>query len=136
MQLQPNVLWNQLLSWLYIQQRDYSKAFAQEKAIFLREQESLSGILDLVNVTLKEDLKRRDLTINAMALDKNNEIIDIGVDINIFNPNLNYQTLRIQLYSDYYNWGSWGGTILSTSYSEEYKKCDPSLSSLFKNALL
>ena len=28
------------------------------------------------NVTLKEDLKRRDLTINAMALDKNNEIID------------------------------------------------------------
>ena len=28
------------------------------------------------NVTLKEDLKRRDLTINAMALDKNNEIIE------------------------------------------------------------
>ena len=28
------------------------------------------------NVTLKEDLKRRDLTINAMAIDKNNKIID------------------------------------------------------------
>jgi len=28
------------------------------------------------NVTLKEDLRRRDLTINAMAMDKNNKIID------------------------------------------------------------
>ena len=30
-QSSPNILWNQLLSWLFIQQRDYGKAFAQER---------------------------------------------------------------------------------------------------------
>ncbi|WP_412986563.1 tetratricopeptide repeat protein [Pontimicrobium sp. IMCC45349] len=46
-QTEPNTLWNQLLSWLFIQQRQYNKAFAQEKAIYKREQESLQGIIDL-----------------------------------------------------------------------------------------
>jgi tetratricopeptide (TPR) repeat protein len=54
-QSQPNVLWNQLLSWLFIQQRDYNKAFAQEKAIYKREQETLRGITDLARITVKED---------------------------------------------------------------------------------
>ncbi len=55
-QEQPDVIWNQLLSWLYVQQRDYAKAFAQEKAIYKREQESLRGIIDLANLTLEEDM--------------------------------------------------------------------------------
>lgn len=55
-QEQPDVVWNQLLSWLYVQQRDYAKAFAQEKAIYKREQESLRGIIDLANLTLEEDM--------------------------------------------------------------------------------
>ncbi|MEZ4797998.1 MAG: tetratricopeptide repeat protein [Flavobacteriaceae bacterium] len=55
-QEQPNVIWNQLLSWLYVQQREYAKAFAQEKAIYKREQESLRGIIDLANLTLEEDI--------------------------------------------------------------------------------
>ncbi|PTM08841.1 MAG: hypothetical protein DA407_07165, partial [Bacteroidetes bacterium] len=50
-QEQPNILWNQLLSWLYVQQRDYAKAFAQEKAIYKREQETLRDIIDLANLT-------------------------------------------------------------------------------------
>ena len=55
-QEQPDVIWNQLLSWLYVQQRDYAKAFAQEKAIYKREQESIRGIIDLANLTLEEDM--------------------------------------------------------------------------------
>lgn len=54
-QTNPNILWNQLLSWLYVQQKEYSKAFIQEKAIYKREQLSLDGILDLSEITLKED---------------------------------------------------------------------------------
>ena len=54
-QSQPNVLWNQLLSWLFIQQKDYNKAFAQEKAIYKREQETLRGITDLARITVAED---------------------------------------------------------------------------------
>jgi len=55
-QEQPDVIWNHLLSWLYVQQRDYAKAFAQEKAIYKREQESLRGIIDLANLTLEENM--------------------------------------------------------------------------------
>lgn len=53
-QTQPDILWNQLLSWLFIQQKDYIKAFAQEKAIFKREQETIIGITDLANITISE----------------------------------------------------------------------------------
>jgi len=54
-QVQPNVIWNQLLSWLFIQQKQYSKAFAQEKAIYKREQESLLGITDLARITIEDN---------------------------------------------------------------------------------
>lgn len=43
----PSLLWNQLLSWLFIQQKDYNKAFTQEKAIFNRQPESLASIESL-----------------------------------------------------------------------------------------
>lgn len=39
-QKNPNVLWNELLSWLFVQQKQYKSAFTQEKAIFKREQGS------------------------------------------------------------------------------------------------
>ncbi|GMN10416.1 tetratricopeptide repeat protein [Croceitalea sp. MTPC9] len=35
-QKNPDVLWNELLSWLFVQQKQYKSAFAQEKAIFKR----------------------------------------------------------------------------------------------------
>lgn len=54
-QSNPNILWNQLLSWLFIQQRDYGKAFAQEKAIYRRAPESLRGITDLAYIAIDED---------------------------------------------------------------------------------
>ncbi|WP_299319479.1 tetratricopeptide repeat protein [uncultured Maribacter sp.] len=35
-QKNPNILWNELLSWLFVQQKQYGSAFRQEKAIFKR----------------------------------------------------------------------------------------------------
>lgn len=35
-QKDPDVLWNQLLSWLFVQQKQYNSAFRQEKAIYKR----------------------------------------------------------------------------------------------------
>ncbi|WMI66838.1 tetratricopeptide repeat protein [Aestuariibaculum sp. YM273] len=54
MQQEPQVLWNQLLSWLFIQQKDYNKAFVQEKAIFMRQPESLDSIEDLAEIAMNE----------------------------------------------------------------------------------
>lgn len=36
LQKEPDVLYNQLLSWLFIQEKEFNKAFAQEKAIYKR----------------------------------------------------------------------------------------------------
>jgi tetratricopeptide (TPR) repeat protein len=49
-QQEPNLLWNEMLSWLFVQQKDYSKAFAQEKAIFYRQPESLNRIEELAHI--------------------------------------------------------------------------------------
>ncbi|WP_394973858.1 tetratricopeptide repeat protein [uncultured Croceitalea sp.] len=38
-QKNPDVLWNELLSWLFVQQKQYKNAFAQEKAIYKRTDE-------------------------------------------------------------------------------------------------
>lgn len=35
-QKNPDVIWNELLSWLFVQQQQYSSAFRQEKAIYKR----------------------------------------------------------------------------------------------------
>ena len=36
-----------MLSWLFIQQKDYNKAFAQEKAIYKRQMQSLDRLVEL-----------------------------------------------------------------------------------------
>ncbi len=55
MQQQPNLLWNEMLSWLFIQQKDFKKAFIQEKAIFNRLPESLNRIEELGYISSSEN---------------------------------------------------------------------------------
>ena len=47
MQNNPQNSWNQLLSWLFMQQKDYGKALIQEKALHKRNPSSLNNIIDL-----------------------------------------------------------------------------------------
>lgn len=54
-QKEPNLLWNEMLSWLFIQQKDFKKAFTQEKAIFNRKPESLGRIEDLAAISSNEN---------------------------------------------------------------------------------
>ncbi len=56
LQKNPNVMYNELLSWLFIQQKDFKKAFAQEKAIYRRmEDGDMGGIIDLAFITIAEE---------------------------------------------------------------------------------
>ncbi len=43
----PNTAWNNLLSWMYMKQKEFHKAFIQQKAIHIRENGSLYPIFDL-----------------------------------------------------------------------------------------
>ncbi|MCB0456393.1 MAG: tetratricopeptide repeat protein [Flavobacteriaceae bacterium] len=54
LQQDPDVLYNELLSWLFIQQKEFKKAFIQEKAIFARRGEDLTGLLDLGRIAIDE----------------------------------------------------------------------------------
>ncbi len=55
-QTDPNITWNQFLSWLFIQQKQYESAFTQEKAIFKRAEEpSLERIVDLGLIAMEDD---------------------------------------------------------------------------------
>lgn len=54
LQEDPDVLYNELLSWLFIQQKEFKKAFIQEKAIFARRGEDLIGLLDLGSIAIDE----------------------------------------------------------------------------------
>lgn len=74
LQSNPEPYWYDLLSWLYIQQKEYNKAFTQEKALYRRSQESLSRILDLAQTTIKE--KENDIanTIFTFILEHSQDI--------------------------------------------------------------
>ncbi len=55
LQQEPNLVWNDLLSWLFIQQKELGKAFIQEKAIFNRQPESLSRIEELAQIAVSDN---------------------------------------------------------------------------------
>ncbi|WP_310991565.1 tetratricopeptide repeat protein [Aequorivita marina] len=50
----PDILYNELLSWLFIQQKEYKKAFTQEKAIYRRVGEDLRGITNLAYIAIAD----------------------------------------------------------------------------------
>ncbi|MBW8242948.1 tetratricopeptide repeat protein [Muricauda oceani] len=51
----PDILWNELLSWLFVQQKQYSSAFGQEKAIFKRsEGQSMDRLENLGSIALED----------------------------------------------------------------------------------
>lgn len=55
-QKKPEVIYNQMLSWLFVQEAEFSKAFAQEKAIFQRlDSKSLDRIIDLASISKDND---------------------------------------------------------------------------------
>ncbi|TXE16322.1 tetratricopeptide repeat protein [Psychroserpens burtonensis] len=73
-QSNPQPHWNDMLSWLYIQQKEYNKAFIQEKALYRRDQESLSRILDLALTTVKQKDYNSANSIFEFVLDNSQDI--------------------------------------------------------------
>jgi tetratricopeptide (TPR) repeat protein len=54
-QKNQDVFWNEYLSWYYVQQKEFSKAFIQEKAVYRRNPESLSSIINLAQLAIEEE---------------------------------------------------------------------------------
>lgn len=54
-QQNPDILYNELLSWLFIQQKEYKKAFTQEKAIYKRVGQDLRGLTELAYIAIEDE---------------------------------------------------------------------------------
>ncbi|CAM4060730.1 tetratricopeptide repeat protein [Gillisia limnaea] len=54
LQKNPLILYNEMLAWLFIQQKEFKKAFAQEKAIYRRGEENLQRIIQLTVISKSE----------------------------------------------------------------------------------
>jgi len=51
----PKNAWNELLSWLFTKQKEYAKAFVQEKALFRRNPEYLDNIRRLGKISFEDN---------------------------------------------------------------------------------
>jgi len=49
-----DIFWNQFLSWFFVQQKEYGKAFIQEKAIFKRNPDNFYTIISLAKLAVQE----------------------------------------------------------------------------------
>ena len=54
-QQSQDVFWNQYLSWFFVQQKEFGKAFIQEKSIYKRNPESFSNIVNLAQLAVEEN---------------------------------------------------------------------------------
>ncbi|WP_330442403.1 tetratricopeptide repeat protein [Flavobacterium sp. C4GT6] len=54
-QKNQDIFWNEFLSWYYVQQKDYGKAFIQQKAIFRRDPNTFSNIITLARLAAEEN---------------------------------------------------------------------------------
>ena len=99
-QLNQNTLWNKQLSWLFVQQQQYNKAFIQEKAIFKRGKENLFRLFNLGVTALEHDRNEAAISIfkfiqlQPLAVDTQVQVIDLLLKIEQKSiPNSNYKEL-------------------------------------------
>ena len=82
-QKSQDVYWNQFLSWFYVQQKEYGKAFIQEKAIYKRNPESFSNIVSLAELAIEQNQDEDAVTIINFVLD-NTDNLDLQIFSNAF----------------------------------------------------
>ena len=89
LQKDQNVIYNELLSWLFIQQRQYNKAFVQQKAIYRRTDGSYEGLVNLGDVAFEEkayddavdilNFLKENPTDEDVKLESEQKLLQIGV---------------------------------------------------------
>lgn len=75
--------WNQSLSWLFVQQKEYGKAFIQEKAIYKRNPESFYNIVALGRLAIAENQKEDATNILTFVLE-NTQDLDLQMQAHHF----------------------------------------------------
>ena len=78
-QVEPNILYNELLSWMYTQQKQFRKSFLQEKAIYAKTDDGIPQIIDLAyNAKENNDYKTAQEALNFVIEKSEQESYVIG----------------------------------------------------------
>lgn len=88
-QQSPDILYNEMLSWLFVQQKQYGKAFAQERAIYRQTEDGIPQILDIATIAKKDgdyetaeeayDFVIENATINSFVIKAQQQLLDMQV---------------------------------------------------------
>ncbi len=89
-QKNPNVIWNQLLSWLFVQQKQYGSAFRQEKAIYKRmDGPSIHRLENLGNIALADSATEAAKDICEFIIENtNDDVTKLNAQLNIIDIQL------------------------------------------------
>src|SRR5574343_488708 len=82
-QKSQDVYWNQFLSWFFVQQKEYGKAFVQEKSVYKRNPESFINIVTLAKMAIEEKQSEDAKTILAFVLE-NTQDLDLQMQAHHF----------------------------------------------------
>lgn len=80
-QKNQDIFWNQYLSWFYVQQKEYGKAFIQEKAIYRRNPETFSNIVNLAQLSIQENDAETAKEILTFVLE-NTQDLELRIEAN------------------------------------------------------
>lgn len=89
-QKDPDVLWNQLLSWLFVQQNQYGSAFRQEKAIYKRmDGSAMQRLENLGDLALEgSDTDTAQSIFEYIIENSNDEVTKLDAQLNIIDIQL------------------------------------------------
>lgn len=90
-QKSSDVYWNQSLSWFFVQQKEYGKAFIQEKAVYKRNPESFYNIITLARLAIEEKQNEEAKTILTFVLE-NTQDIDLQMQAHHFLVSMEIET--------------------------------------------
>ncbi len=82
-QKNQDIFWNEFLSWFYVQQKEYGKAFIQEKAIYKRNPESFSNIVNLAELAIEEGEQETAKEILTFVIE-NTQDLDLQVQSHFY----------------------------------------------------
>lgn len=89
-QKNPDILWNEILSWLFIQQRQYNSAFNQEKAIYKRSGGfGLQRLIGLGDIALEDnDVEGAKSIFTYIDKNANDPVIKLNARLNLIDIEL------------------------------------------------
>lgn len=89
-QKNPNLLWNELLSWLFVQQKQYASAFRQEKAIYKRmDGSSMQRLESLGNLALEDgDIETAEEIFGYISENSIDETTQLNARLNLIDIKL------------------------------------------------